>query len=75
MQIIRFRHAHFTARLPVDCRYTPLHFWLLPAPEATDVQLPDAKAAAEQATLWRIGFTKFAPACSANLSKWCSKQN
>ena len=30
MQTIRFRHAHFTARLPVDYRYTPSHFWLLP---------------------------------------------
>jgi len=65
MQTIRFRHAHFTARLPVDYGYTPSHFWLLPAPEATDVQLPDPQAAAGQAStgqgpLWRVGFTKFA---------------
>jgi hypothetical protein len=70
MQTIRFRHAHFTARLPVDYRYTPSHFWLLPAPAAADEQSPDAQgsspqaaagqAATGQGTLWRIGFTKFA---------------
>jgi glycine cleavage system H protein len=69
MQTIRFRHAHFTARLPVDYRYTPSHFWLLPAPAAAGEQLPDLQGASPQAagqaatgqgTLWRIGFTKFA---------------
>ena len=70
MQTIRFRHAHFTARLPVDYRYTPSHFWLMPAPVAADEHLPDARgsspqaaagqAATGQGTLWRIGFTKFA---------------
>lgn len=70
MQTIRFRHAHFTARLPVDYRYTPSHFWLSPAPAAADEQSPDAQGASRQAaagqaatgqgTLWRIGFTKFA---------------
>jgi len=63
MQTIRFRHAHFTARLPVDYRYTPSHFWLLPAPAAAGEQSPDApgsspqaaegQAATEQGTLWR----------------------
>ena len=71
MQTIRFRHAHFTARLPVDYRYTPSHFWLLPAPAAAGEQLPDlqrallqaaaGQAATGQGTLWRVGFTKFAP--------------
>ncbi len=69
MQTIRFRHAHFTARLPVDYRYTPSHFWLLPAPAAAGENLLDLQgsspqaadqAATEQGTLWRVGFTKFA---------------
>jgi len=70
MQTIRFRHAHFTARLPVDYRYTPSHFWLLPAPAATGEHLSDlhgaspqaaaGQAATGQGTLWRVGFTKFA---------------
>lgn len=60
MQTIRFRHAHFTARLPVDYRYTPSHFWLLPAPRANDASKPTIQAVAEQGGLWRVGFTKFA---------------
>ena len=60
MQTIRFRHAHFTARLPVDYRYTPSHFWLQPAPAAANVSQSDHAATKEQGRLWRVGFTKFA---------------
>ena len=60
MQTIRFRHAHFTARLPVDYHYTPSHFWLLPVPRVGDASMPPVHAMAEQGGLWRVGFTKFA---------------
>lgn len=60
MQTIRFRHAHFTARLPVDYRYTPSHFWLLPVPQAADESSPIHAASTAQGNLWRVGFTKFA---------------
>lgn len=46
METVRFRHAHFSARFPVDYRYSPSHFWLAPA--------------AGGHRLWRVGFTKFA---------------
>ena len=39
-----YKRAHFSTHLPVACRYTPTHFWL--------VQEPDG--------VLRIGFTKFA---------------
>lgn len=60
MQTIRFRHAHFTARLPVDYRYTASHFWLLPAPEPAEEQGQVNQSLAGQGSLWRVGFTKFA---------------
>ncbi len=60
MQTIRFRHAHFTARLPVDYRYTPSHFWLLPAPEANSEQPQTEQSPTGQGGFWRVGFTKFA---------------
>lgn len=60
MQTIRFRHAHFTARLPVAYRYTASHFWLLPAPNTGEGSVTTASALAEQGGLWRVGFTKFA---------------
>jgi glycine cleavage system H protein len=50
METIRFRHAHFTARFPVDCRYSPAHCWMRPVP-ADD---PGGDR------IWRVGFTKFA---------------
>lgn len=55
METIRFRHAHFSARFPVEYRYTPSHFWIHPA-DATenDARPSDAKG------VWRVGFTKFA---------------
>lgn len=60
MQTIRFRHAHFTARLPVTYLYTPSHFWLVPVPEAAAERLPDHRESAGAGSLWRVGFTKFA---------------
>jgi len=51
METVRFRHAHFSARFPVDCRYAPSHFWMRPAGEPADAAAP---------RLWRVGFTKFA---------------
>ena len=55
METVRFRHAHFSARFPIDCLYAPSHFWMRPAAAAAaggaDVGLP---------RLWHVGFTKFA---------------
>ena len=45
-ETIRFKHARFSTRLPVDCRYSPSHYWLGPDPGEEGV--------------WRVGFTKFA---------------
>jgi glycine cleavage system H protein len=53
MDTVRFRHAHFSARFPVDCRYAPSHFWMRPAAE-------EAGGEAGGGRLWRVGFTKFA---------------
>lgn len=50
MDTIRFRHATFTARFPVDYRYAPSHFWMAPV----DAAGPDGLRT------WRVGFTKFA---------------
>jgi len=41
---IYYRRARFTTHLPVDCRYSPAHYWLR---EESD-------------GIWRVGFTKFA---------------
>ena len=59
METVRFRHAHFSARFPVDCLYTPSHFWMRPADGLTE---PSGAGAAGGATprLWHVGFTKFA---------------
>lgn len=43
-EIILYKRARFTTRLPVDRRYTPAHYWLFE----------------ESSGVWRIGFTKFA---------------
>jgi glycine cleavage system H protein len=60
METVRFRHAHFSARFPVDCLYTPSHFWMRPADGGPidDAGAPDARG--ETPRLWRVGFTKFA---------------
>jgi len=39
-----YKRAHFTTHLPVARHYHPSHFWL----------------EREEASLWRVGFTKFA---------------
>jgi glycine cleavage system H protein len=54
METVRFRHAHFSARFPVDCRYAPSHFWMRPAEGPADA------TGAAGPRLWRVGFTKFA---------------
>ena len=54
METVRFRHAHFSARFPVECLYTPSHFWMRPASD-----LPTG-ASADAPRLWHVGFTKFA---------------
>ncbi len=44
MEFVRFKHARFSARLPVAFRYSLSHYWMV-----EDVP-----------GLWRVGFTKFA---------------
>ena len=39
-----FKRSHFTTRLPVDCIFSPSHFWAREREDGT----------------WRVGFTKFA---------------
>jgi glycine cleavage system H protein len=60
METVRFRHAHFSARFPVDCLYTPSHFWMRPADGGPidDAGALDARGDTPQ--LWHVGFTKFA---------------
>jgi glycine cleavage system H protein len=55
METVRFRHAHFSARFPVDCLYTPSHFWMRPADGSACVT-----AGHDAPRLWHVGFTKFA---------------
>ena len=60
METVRFRHAHFSARFPVDCLYTPSHFWMRPADgrPIDDAETLDARG--DTPRLWHVGFTKFA---------------
>lgn len=65
METVRFRHAHFSARFPVDCLYTPSHFWMRPADALQSGGQTDASSTAEAGghgapRLWHVGFTKFA---------------
>ncbi|MFM8893022.1 MAG: glycine cleavage system protein H [Planctomycetia bacterium] len=53
METVRFRHAHFSARFPLNCLYAPSHFWMRPAMAGAGADI-----AAPQ--LWHVGFTKFA---------------
>ncbi len=46
MEFARFKHARFSARFPVDFRYSKSHYWMAPVENETG--------------LWRVGFTKFA---------------
>ena len=59
METVRFRHAHFSARFPVDCLYTPSHFWMRPADGAASLFSNDASSG-DTPRLWHVGFTKFA---------------
>jgi len=43
-KILLFKRSHFATRLPVNCVYSPSHFWAREMEEG----------------VWRIGFTKFA---------------
>ena len=63
METVRFRHAHFSARFPVDCLYTPSHFWMRPADGAASQAVAEAAnnlAGCDMPRLWQVGFTKFA---------------
>jgi glycine cleavage system H protein len=63
METVRFRHAHFSARFPVDCLYTPSHFWMRPVDGSTGQAVVDAAGEAvtgDAPQLWHVGFTKFA---------------
>ncbi len=46
MEFVRFKHARFSARLPVGFRYSLSHYWMAES--------------GENPGLWRVGFTKFA---------------
>lgn len=46
METVRFKHARFSARLPVAYRYSLSHYWM-----AEEEGNPG---------VWRVGFTKFA---------------
>lgn len=46
MELIRYKHARFSARFPRDFRYSRSHYWM---------NLVDAESG-----LWHVGFTKFA---------------
>ncbi|MEM1442499.1 MAG: glycine cleavage system protein H [Verrucomicrobiota bacterium] len=46
MKYARFKHARFSARLPVSFRYSLSHYWM-----QEDEDTPG---------IWRVGFTKFA---------------
>lgn len=45
MEYARYKHARFSARLPVPFRYSKSHYWM---------------SQSEDDGLWRVGFTKFA---------------
>jgi len=46
METVRFKHARFSARLPVDFRYSLSHYWM-------------CREEADE-SVWRVGFSKFA---------------
>ena len=46
MEFARYKHARFSARLPVDFRYSLSHYWMAPVENDPGV--------------WRVGFSKFA---------------
>jgi len=46
VELVRYKHARFSARFPREFRYARSHYWMSPV-EGDD-------------GLWRVGFTKFA---------------
>lgn len=46
METLRFKHKRFSARLPVDFRYSLSHYWMCREEGSPGI--------------WRVGFTKFA---------------
>ena len=46
VNLVRFKHARFSARFPDSYRYSRSHYWIAPA--------------GGEPGLWRVGFTKFA---------------
>lgn len=46
MEYARYKHARFSARLPVTFRYSLSHYWMVQEEEGSNI--------------WRVGFTKFA---------------
>jgi len=46
MEMVRFKHARFSARFPADFLYSKAHYWLSQPQDCTGA--------------WHIGFTKFA---------------
>jgi glycine cleavage system H protein len=43
-ETVAYKRSRFSTRLPVGCRFTPSHYWLLEM----------------EPGVWRVGFTKFA---------------
>jgi glycine cleavage system H protein len=60
METVRFRHAHFTARFPVDCLYSPSHFWMRPAQDEGAASPIHDRPFGRRPGVWRVGFTRFA---------------
>ncbi len=60
METVRFRHAHFSARFPVNCLYAPSHFWMRPADGGPVGDAGTPIDATTTQRLWHVGFTKFA---------------
>ena len=60
METVRFRHAHFSARFPVDCLYTPSHFWMRPVDGGPIDDAGPSDLITATPRLWHVGFTKFA---------------
>ncbi len=46
MEFARFKHARFSARLPVHFRYSLSHYWM--------------EQQEDDPSIWRVGFSKFA---------------
>ncbi|MEO0415265.1 MAG: glycine cleavage system protein H [Verrucomicrobiota bacterium] len=47
MEFKKYKHSRFSARLPVEFRYSLSHYWMAPNSD-------------EREGIWRVGFSKFA---------------